>query len=372
MTKKKFFSIVPKLLLAMAAIIFIHISSDTAFAGTVEPSNDYSTSDMRNIQAELIETGSVTLVPGATYYLYTRLPVQSGWHIEATGATIIAETYTMLNFCEKAGYEDLVNFSINGGTWKCKETNGLTNGSSFKFCHANGITLTNMDIQNTNYENHSIELVACKNVLVKNCTITALGTPGKKSVEEQLQIDIAAKSVAPFMSNYPGGSSLYDGKACENIEVNNCTITGCRAICANYTPKEKSMLSKYHKNINILNCTLTGKTSEALALFNTVSSTVSKNTIVTEAPVKRNSYSVGCHFAYFGKLAGKGTIKITNNTIKGGRQAVHVYSHSTTKFKKVVINNNKLYCKNGANNALLANKDHIKKLVTAKNSCYKW
>jgi hypothetical protein len=61
---------------------------------------------------------------------------------------------------------------------------------------------------------------------------------------------------------------------------------------------------------------------------------------------------------------------ITGNTIKGGRQAVQVYSHTSSKFGYVTVTGNKLYCRKGAQNALKAGKAQTVSLNAAGNNTY--
>ncbi len=312
----------------------------------------------------------MTLESGGTYYLSKRIMLESNWTIDATDATIITSGMIFNHDVTSKKYDSIFGVTIKGGTWKTTITDGYGK-TLMHFTHAKNITLQDMKIEACNYGGHSIELVACKDVTIDHCKITPLGKPSATSVEEQIQIDIAAPATAPFLS-----SDYTNGLCCKNITITDCTVTGCRAICANYAATDGGKyLKNFHENIVIKNCKLTGKTAETLALFNTTSATVSGNKIKTKAPTSRDSYSVGCHFAYFGKVPAsiKNTkIKITKNKIYGGRQALLVYSHSSSKYGTVTIKNNTLYCKKGAANALKAPTTCIKKLKMSKNKTKSW
>lgn len=332
--------------ICLVAIVSIFLLPQKVYAGTVQPSDG---NDRTNILSELKSTGSVTLVKGGTYYLSGKLTLESGWEIDATGATIYCSGALFDHKLTKTNYNSIHDVTIKGGKWLSEDSKGYKK-TLIHFTHAKNIKLLNMTIDATNYEGHTIELVACRNVTIQKCKITPKGSPGKKSVEEQIQIDIATGTTYPAIKD----TKFANGATCKNIKIIGCTVKGNRAVCANYSPKESKYLGKFHSGITVKNCTLTGVCSEALALFNTQSAVVTGNTIITKAPLKRDSYSVGCHFHLFGdnSSAAKGKIKVSNNTIKGGRQALYFFSHSSTQFGYVTVKNNKLYCRNGVKNAL--------------------
>lgn len=196
-----------------------------------------------------------------------------------------------------------------------------------------------------------MEFVACKNITVKNCKIMPLGKPKKDSGEEQIQIDIAAPSTATDTAKRTNGGT------CDNIKIIGCTVKGCRAVCANFARKDGGKyLDKFHTNITIKNCKLTGVTSQALALFNTTSATVTGNKIVSKAPSKRGNYAIGCHIAFFGTVPDKiknRNLIISKNEIKGVNYGLMVASSTSSTFNKLTLRKNKLYAKSSASSALV-------------------
>lgn len=327
-----------------------------------------SARDRQAITAELEKTGSVKLAAGEDFYWKT-LNVKSGWSIDATGATIHCTGVVIDHAWTATNYNSLKNVTIKGGKWVSTSKKGYT-ASSFHFTHAQNITLQDMDIRCSNYEGHSIELVACKNVTIKNCTVIPKGSPKSDSVEEQIQIDIATGTTFPRIK----GTKYANGATCSNIKILNCTVKGGRAVCANYAKNEPQYHKNYHSNITVKNCKLTGVTSEALALFNTVSATVSGNTIISKAPRGRGNYASGLHFYVVGKnsaMSKKGKLVISKNTIKGATRALLVTAVSSASYGNIRVENNKLYCKSGKKDACLIDNRH-KKLVYNKNKDYKW
>ena len=116
-------------------------------------------------------------------------------------------------------------------------------------------------------------------------------------------------------------------------------------------------------------------TGEAVALFNVIGATVENNTIVTKSSRTSSAYSVGLHIAMFGKAPSsmkKAVYTVCDNTIKGGRQGFYVFSHSSSKFGKVVAKKNICYAKKGKKSAIKVTPYCVKKTKLSKNKSYKW
>ena len=352
--------------LILAAVLFLR-KSETVRAGVVEANGS---TDAYNIQKELNETGRVILEKGGTYRLYDSLVLRSNMSIEAEGATIICEKPIAFNIPEKTDYKAAADISINGGTWK-SEADGYY-ASSFKFTHASNIKLTNMKIRAANMSGHSIELVACKNVVIDNCDIAGLGSSDSLT-EEAVQLDIASSVTAPFLQGVPFrtdlADKLYNKAGCKNITIKNSRIVGNRGVAANHTKNDGDAINSIHENITLTGNNITGLKGEGVALFNAKSAIVKNNKIRSLRKGKSDAYTVGLHITTFSndKALKKAVFKITGNTIYGGRQAVMVYSHSGIKFGKAVIEKNKLFCKAGKEFAIHAKEQSINKVVIKSN-----
>lgn len=349
----------------------LFVKPDSVKAGIVRPGGE-GYDDSFAIQSELNESGKVTLVAGETYYLYRTLILSSNMEIDAGGATVICEKPIAFNIPERANYGAAENISITGGTWKSGGEGYF--GTSFKFIHARNLKFKNMTIRASNFKGHSLELVACKDVLIENCDISGVGESFDYSDhfrEEAVQLDIAEERTAPFLRGIPFytdiADELYTGAGCENITVKKCTIVGNRGLSANYSPN--GLRDTYHKNIKLLNNKITGLQAEAVVLFNTASATVKGNRIETKRKGFADAYTVGLHFAAFSKRKEltKGKFTITGNSIYGGRQALLMHSHSGIRFGAAKIENNKLFCKAGARYALHAKEASIQKVSLKKN-----
>ena len=352
--------------LILAAVLFLR-KSETVRAGVVEANGS---TDAYNIQQELNKTGRVTLEKGGTYRLYDSLVLGSNMSIEAEGATIICEKPIAFNIPEKTDYKAAADISINGGTWK-SEADGYY-ASSFKFTHASNIKLTDMKIRAANLSGHSIELVACKDVVIDNCDIAGLGS-SESMTEEAVQLDIASYVTAPFLRGIPFrtdlADKLYNKAGCKNITIKNSRIVGNRGVAANHTKNDGDAINSIHENITLTGNNITGLKGEGVVLFNAKSAIVKNNKIRSLRKGKSDAYTVGLHITTFSndKALKKAVFKITGNIIYGGRQAVMVYSHSGIKFGKAVIEKNKLFCKAGKEFAIHAKEQSINKVVIKSN-----
>lgn len=337
-------------------------------AGVVEASGF---DDSYNIQQELYENRSVTLKKGSTYRLYETIILSSNMIIEAEGATIICEKPIAFNIPRETNYNALTNVTIIGGTWK-SESEGYY-GSSFKFTHASNIKLKNMKIRSANLSGHSLEFVACKNVTIDHCDIAGLGHSSSMT-EEAVQLDLASSVTAPYLNGEPFNTDLayelWNNAGCKNITIKNCKIKGNRGVVANYTSSDGDAVETTHTNIVLKNNVITGLNGEGVALFNTKNATVINNKIKSLREGKDDAYTVGLHLDTFSSDSDieNAVIKISKNTVYGGRQSVMVYSHSGVKFGKVTIEKNKLFCKAGKTAAIHAKEQSISRIVIKTNT----
>lgn len=294
--------------------------------------------------------------------------------INAGKHTITSGKGVIINDPTATSYTNFKNLTINGGIWKNTSSKGLV-GTMMRISYATNISINNATVY-ANYAGHGIELISCSNVVVNNCTLKAQGKCPKSCVEEQLQIDLSSPATAPGL--YRLSKKLCNGTPCKNITVKNCTVQGARGICANFAgASDEGKYRKarnYHSNITIENCKVTGISAEAVALFNTKSATIRNCKITTKTPLKRTSYSVGLAVVYqkgsSPKANKKNVVRIMNNTVKGGRQGIFVYSHTSQKLGTVIVNGNKAYAKKGKGNAIQVLS--AKKAKVSKNTARKW
>lgn len=292
--------------------------------------------------------------------------INAGDHLITSGNGVI------INDPTAASYDNFKNLTINGGIWKNSSSSGLK-GTMMRISYASNISINNATVY-CNYTGHGIELIACNGVFVNGCTLIPQGKCPKKCVEEQLQIDLATPKTAPGL--YRLSPKLCNGTPSKNIRITNCTVSGARGICASFPGSEAKYrkAGNYHSNITIENCNITGRSAEALALFNTKSATVKYCNIKTKTPLKRNSYSVGLAVVYqkgiSPKTSTKNKVILENNVVKGGRQGIFVFSHTSRKFGQVIVKGNKAYARTGKKNAIRV--ISAKKAKLSGNTTRKW
>lgn len=361
------------------AIVMLFLSigvmfrAGSVFAAEIEPTGDKDgKKDYSLIKAALTSDGEVRLKSGKTYYIAYPIHLDSGQKIYAKGAKIIClQGAFRSKDPTKGNYKSVQNIVVDGGTWKNIQKEGLS-GSMIQFAHGQNITVKNVNVS-CNYKGHAIELIAVKDVVVDNCKVTPLGSCPTGCHEEQIQIDIATPATAPAVASK--GAGLATGQICENITIKNCTVSGARGICANFTNTENGKyLNRFHKNIVIKNNQIKGKTGEALALFHVMGAVVQGNKIVTSNKNTGETYSTGLHIAIFGKAPSamdSAVLRVKSNVIKGGRYGMLVFSdNASSKFGKLVMQNNKCYARAGKEKAYEI--QFVKKTSISNNKKYAW
>ena len=352
-------------------IAFAGVAYGASSSVTVKPSGKTDNTDVKRITKALKKYKTVKLKKGKKYYLETPIHAKSNRTLVASGAIIVAKNDVIACDLNKADYSNIVNFTIKGGTWKSKSKAGYKS-TSIRFIHGDNIKLIDMTIKHPSYNGHAIELVGCKNVLVDNVTIMPQGT-AKKSVETMLQIDIATTANYPSFKKKP---ALSNGAVCDNIVIQNCTITGNKAVATGFDKGNvQGFINSAHTNIQILNNKLIGKNAEALFLPNVKNAVVSGNYIESDLNNSTDN-AIGCHFLVAGNIPDT-SFECTNNTIKGGKYALRVWPVLQLEgilVGSTVITGNTCYCKSGAGSAIQAAEKGIAEngLTLSGNSSYKW
>jgi parallel beta-helix repeat protein len=322
------------------------------------------------IERALISDKKKTLIipSGSKIKISEMIDIGSNTTIIAKGATIIqtrSDIGVMRHEVDGGNYNSIKNVKIVGGTWKNAANKNAY--SMFRFAHGANLTFQNMTIE-TNYKGHGLELIACKNVLVKGCKIVATNnkTKSSTSVEEALQIDIATASTAPGISFK---KAYVKGQICQNIKIINSTIRGSRGICTNFSSGDKKYLNRFHRNITIQGCKITGTSAEGLALLNSVGCKVKNNKIISNSSRSSTPYGDACHMTLVGSssISTKYKNVITKNTIYGKFYGIDVTSSTGCKFGPTTVTGNKVYSSGGAGRCIRVNS--CVRSNVSKNSC---
>ncbi|MCR4841925.1 MAG: right-handed parallel beta-helix repeat-containing protein [Eubacterium sp.] len=236
----------------------------------------------------------VITIQKGTYTLSKALCVYSNTTIVATGCTIKLESTTATHMLQSGrpskesytGYDAFKNIVIKGGTWN-------TNGPKYskylghegrvivQMAHVTGLTVQGITFKGS-VDNHTMEVAACEDVLVKNCVFDGVSVNYKNSsAREALQLDLCDKN---YGSYYTSGEPVL---SVHNMEVTRCTFKKC--ICG--VGSHKVNTSDPFSNISIHDNTFTDiKTSAitstkishdnvAINVQNMVNSSVCNNTV---------------------------------------------------------------------------------------------
>lgn len=313
-------------------------------------------SDALDVLCEGNEEKTIVIPAGSTVELEDVFQIESNTTIIADGATIVMTESgkgILNNTPTAVNYNSLKNVTIHGGTWKINNTKEAC--TVMRFCHGSNLTIENATII-SNYESHAIELIAMKDVTIKNCSLKVQGKKNKKSVEDALQIDLASPKTAPGLVPY--GKQYVKGQTCKNIQVIGNYIEGSRGLCANYAPFDgKKYKNQFHDNITVIGNTMIGYSAEGCVLYNTKNAVVKNNVIKTFSTRKNKSYSVGLNITIQGKTSKKSMkntkITVKGNKIYGFRQGMQLVTMTSSHYKRCVVTNNKSYASKKQNAIVL-------------------
>jgi len=208
---------------------------------------DGVTDDSTAINAMLAANRVAWLTPGKTYAIAAALLIPSNTTLFAYGATVIrgaAIDNLLRNAADgtTGGYGANSGITVMGGTWDgATSTYPANNATLLAFGHCTDVTVRDATLQNTTGF-HFIEVNACKDVLIDNCTFSG-GAEQASTTMEAVQID-AAISSAQFPWFGP-----YDGRVCNSITVRDSHFYSCGSGVGTHSDP-----ASQHLNIKVLTC----------------------------------------------------------------------------------------------------------------------
>lgn len=161
--------------------------------------------------------------------------------------------------------------------------------------HNQNVNIENITLKNMRY-GHLIEVDACKNVYIKNCTFTGYKTSGKYN-KEAINLDTPDKMRDGFNAPW----SKKDKTSNININISNCTFNKLEAGVGTHRYTGGS----YHTNVTIKDCSFS-KCQTAIRVLNWKNATITNNTFTNCKPNQRYKY------AFF--VAGALGLNMTYNT----------------------------------------------------------
>ncbi len=329
-------------------------TTDSDGVMTYVPSNDNRNATYLNYILNNDDPKTLIIPEDATVKISQVIKIGSNTTIDATGATIIQTNAgvrkgLIKNEVDGYNYNAIHDVTIIGGTWKKQRNTTVT--TFMRFAHGKNLKFKDLTII-SNYQSHGIELIACRDSLISNCTIKAEnnGTKSYDSVEDAIQIDVATPITAPGVYSETKSKKYVNGQICKNITVTGCNIYGARGICANYASKEVSFKNSYHRDITITNNTITGATSQGIALYNTIGCLIQGNVIKTTSTRENLAYPSGINLYLFGTKIG-GQNRIINNKIYGMKRGIYTNSKRGSYYGRAIISGNMIYVKKGLKGA---------------------
>ena len=233
---------------------------------------DGITNDKSAIQNAVLHGGFVLFSAGKKYITNDVIRLVGNTIIDLNGSELsCTNKHLFFNFL---GNDVFTQYNGNGNIII---RNGILSGGAISFGHAENVLLENIIFKNS-HNDHFIEICACKNYNIKNCSFTGMEYL-TTSVMEYINIDPCYREPFPWLDN--ASSSFYDGTANNGIYIDNCRFSigdGDYAYGYNAVGVHVSDGAK-HQNIRITNNEVLGFTGCGLRINNMNSVLIGNNTI---------------------------------------------------------------------------------------------
>ncbi len=217
-------------------------------------------------------------VPEGTYYV-SQLRLFSNSIVDFTGCTLIKNSSegTMIRLGAKSewdeanggagypGYSGYSNITIIGGTFD----GGGFKQAIMRFGHSSDITIRDATFRNV-YNTHMIEVGACKNIHIENCTFYGFkGNWTSTTNYETVQFEITAGG--HFSAYKPDN----DETPCRDCSVTGCTFRDLQRGIGTHT----AVVNNYFDNMVFENNYFENITGYAISALNYTNSRINGNTI---------------------------------------------------------------------------------------------
>ncbi len=146
--------------------------------------------------------------------------------------------------------------------------------------HNRNVKLKNITFKNMRY-GHMIEMDACRDVTITDCTFTGFKPSGKYN-KEAINLDTPDKNRNGFKSVW----SKKDGTPNENVTIKSCVFENLEAGIGTH----RYTGNRYHKNVVIKDCTFE-KVQTAIRVLNWKNAVITKNSFTDCIPNDRYLYS---------------------------------------------------------------------------------
>lgn len=234
--------------------------------------------------------GGTVYIPSGTYYLDGAIAMYSGVTLKcAKDAKIIARfgknsmvsvrhynasgsLCPMEKDCTHGGYSQFKDITIEGGVWDRDPNKKFVgyNNSVFTIRHGQNLTIRNMTVMHST--NHTVNVSACKNVLIDNVTFKDNYKYTGKDPDFWLEIEYGNewrfKTIEAVHTDFasPSGEVAcypFDNTPATDVTVKNCTFTNVYAGVGSHHISTKETMER----ITVDNCKFSGLVGACVNFF---------------------------------------------------------------------------------------------------------
>lgn len=262
------------------------VVSDTINVKQLGAVGDGETDDSNAVDTALAyfgnNLGSITGVTGDVYKTTGDHFILSNTYINLNGSTLLGGRY----LCDKdsiceAGYTGITNVKIFNG--KCK------GDIQFIFFHSTDITFDNIEFEDTNRIEHTMQIAGVKGLNILNCVWNGNGNADYSSVLpsiEAVQLELATSAGQPFWTDIQP-DAVYDSIPCKNVVFDSCSFhkkaSDQHYITAIGTHSHDVLTADLPANIRISNCIFDGWYRNAIHFMVVKNLTVENCTFIPRA-----------------------------------------------------------------------------------------
>lgn len=247
-------------------------------------SGDGVTDDTNNIQ-QCLNVGGPIICTSESYLITNPLRIKGNTVIDLNGSVWECSDYHVLyNFLNDdsfTGYNGNGNITIKNGTIR---------GGCISFIHGNKILIENVNFENC-LNDHFIEICACSNFVIKNCTFTGMQYLANRTLE-YINIDPCNRDAFPHFAD--GNETPYDGTVNKHIVIDDNVFkrgTGNFDNMINGAGVHFFSTSfGLHEDVAITNNVIDGSDGYGLSIAGCTQSRVEGNRIITNSRAVRVGY----------------------------------------------------------------------------------
>lgn len=229
------------------------------------------------IQNAVNNKGLIVFGTGKYYKVASVIRIPKDTILELNGSTLIMSPDNPLLRIFVNFLPTDTEFTEYNGNGNITIRNGTIVGGNISFAHGENILLSNVHFKD-GLSPHFLEICACKNYYIKDCSFTGVCN-STLSVHEYINFDMAYRNAFPLL---PAGSTFFDGTANDGVYVDGCDFSlgvGDFAYGYNALGVHGTMNEGIHKNIVIRNNRITGFTGCGLRINDMQNVMISGNDI---------------------------------------------------------------------------------------------